>query len=374
MGGSPDFSRATTVRVLVLRWGRPLACAGYGMKRPIIWLLTFCLLSLSTSAPAQESKPLIHFGLQAAPQQITVEELKDIWKEAEALGFDTLWVNDHLLPSVGPPDGANLDGWTTLAAMATLTARVKIGALVTNNTFRYPAVLAKMATTVDHLSNGRLILGIGAGYLEREHQAYGITLPPIKERSERLEEALQVITKLWTAESPVSFKGHYYTLVDAPFMPKPLQRPHPPIMIGGIGEKRILPLVARYAQMWNIGNLAPDQIAAKNKVLEEYCRKIGRNCAEIERSYLTPLYIKADPAEAQGFLEQVAKLRGLSVEQARKTILLGDPAAIRQQLQAYIDVGVTHFIIALRRPGLYDREGLRLFAKEVMPAFRRHEG
>ena len=109
-------------------------------------------------------------------------------------------------------------------------------------------------------------------------------------------------------------------------------------------------------------------------MLEEYCRKIGRNCAEIERSYLTPLYIKADPAEAQGFLEQVAKLRGLSVEQARKTILLGDPAAIRQQLQAYIDVGVTHFIIAMRRPGLYDREGLRLFAKEVMPAFRRHEG
>jgi F420-dependent oxidoreductase-like protein len=340
------------------------------MKRPVVWLLTFCILSLGASVPAQDAKPAIRFGLQAAPQQITVAELQEVWKEAEDLGFDTLWVNDHLLPSVGPPDGANLDGWTTLAAIAAATSRVKIGALVTSNTFRHPAVLAKMATTVDHLSNGRLILGIGAGYLESEHQAYGITLPPVKERTKRLEEALEVITKLWTADSTVSFKGQYYTLVDAPFMPKPLQRPYPPIMIGGVGEKRVLPLVARYAQMWNIGNLTPDEIAAKSKVLEEYCRKIGRNCAEIERSYLTPLYVKTDPAEAQGFLERVAKQRGLSVEQARKSLLVGDPAAIRRQLQTYIDVGVTHFIIALRRPGLYDREGVRLLAKEVMPAFR----
>src|SRR5437870_3960107 len=158
------------------------------MKRPIIWLLTFCLLSFSTSAPAQESKPLIHFGLQAAPQQITVEEMKDIWKEAEALGFDTLWVNDHLLPSVGPLDAPNLESWSILAAMAVSTSRVKIGPIVTSNTFRNPAVLAKMATTVDHLSNGRLILGIGTGYLEPEHRAYGIALPPIKERIDRLEE------------------------------------------------------------------------------------------------------------------------------------------------------------------------------------------
>lgn len=344
------------------------------MQYRLVWLLTFCIFSLSRPAPAQEAKPIIRFGLQVAPQQTTVEELKEVWKEAEALGFDTLWTNDHLLPSFGPTDAVNLESWTLLAAMATATSRVKIGAMVTSNTFRHPVVLAKMATTIDHLSNGRLIFGIGAGYFEPEHKAYGITLPAVKERAKRLEEAIQLITKLWTAEPTVSFNGQYYTLVDAPFAPKPLQRPHPPIMIGGTGEKRILPLVARYAQMWNIPSMAPDEIAEKSKVLEQQCRKIGRNCAEIERSYLTPLFIKTDPAGAEALLQRVAELRGVTVEQARKSILVGDPAAIRQQMQAYIDAGITHFIINLRRPGLYDREGVRLFAKEVMPAFRGGSG
>jgi len=338
------------------------------MKRSVSWIFTFCIIFLTTSALAEQ--PVIRFGLQVAPQQTTIEEMKDVWKEAEALGFDSLWVNDHLLPSFGPEDAPNLESWTILAAMATATSRVKIGAMVTSNTFRHPVVLAKMATTIDHLSNGRLILGIGTGYLESEHKAYGITLPPVKERIDRFAEALQLITTLWAADSRVSFKGQYYTLVDAPFAPQPVQRPHPPIMIGGTGEKRLLPLVARYAQMWNIPSMAPDEIAAKTKVLEKACRKIKRNCAEIERSYLTPVFIKADPAGAQELLQRVAQVRGVSVEQARKTILVGDPAAIRQQLQGYIDVGVTHFIINLRRPGLYDREGVRLFAKEVMPTFR----
>ncbi len=343
------------------------------MKHFIGWLVCVGLFSLSPAALAQEGKPTIRFGLQVAQQQTTVEELKEVWKEAEALGFDTLWTNDHLLPSVGPSDGPNLEAWTLLAAMATVTARVQIGTMVSSNTFRDPAVLAKMATTVDHLSNGRLILGIGFGWFEREHQAYGIPFPATPVRAKELEEALQVITKLWAADPTVSFKGQYYTLVDAPFMPKPLQRPHPPIMIGGIGEKLTLPLVARYAQMWNIPNLPPAEVAEKNKVLVQQCQKIGRNCGEIERSYLTPLYLKADPSEVQGLLERIAELRKVSVEKVRESVLVGDPEAIRQQLQTYIDAGVTHFIINLRRPGLYDLEGVRLFAKEVIPTFRKKD-
>ncbi len=338
----------------------------------IFSLLTVLFFTFSVPAFAQEkTQHPIRFGLQVAPQQTTIEELKEVWQEAEALGFDSVWTNDHLLPSVGPSDEGNLESWTLLAAMATVTKRVQIGALVTSNTFRHPAILAKMATTIDHLSNGRLVLGIGAGWFEREHQAYGVAFPALKDRTKALGEALEVMTKLWSSTSPVSFKGQYYTLVDAPFMPKPIQKPYPPIMIGGIGEKRILPLVARYAQMWNIPNLEPDKIAEKNKILEKACEKIGRNCAEIERSYLTPLYIKADPASAQSLLETLADLRKITVEEARRSMLIGDPAEIRKQLQTYIDAGVTHFIINLRRPGLYDREGVRLFAKEVIPAFRK---
>lgn len=333
-------------------------------------LFILCVLSFAVPAVAQNSWPRIRFGLQVAQQQTTVEELQEVWKEAETLGFDTLWTNDHLLPSVGPTDAANLEAWTLLAAMATVTSRVQIGTMVSSNTFRHPAVLAKMATTIDHLSRGRFVLGIGAGWFAREHEAYGIPFPPLTQRAAALAEALQVITTLWAADSTVSFKGQYYTLAEAPFVPKPVQKPHPPIMIGGIGEKLLLPLVARYAQMWNIPNVPPDQIAEKNKVLEQYCREVQRNCAEIERSYLTPLYLKADPAEVQVLLERIADLRKVSVEEVRKSVLAGDPAAIRQQLQTYIDAGVTHFIINLRRPGLYDREGVRLFAKEVMPAFR----
>ncbi len=330
--------------------------------------LSLCLILCP--AYAEDKKPTIRFGLQVAQQQTTVEELKEVWKEAEALGFDTLWTNDHLLASVGPPEAPELEAWTLLAAMATTTSKIQIGSMVTNNVFRYPAVLAKMATTVDHLSNGRLILGIGSGWFEREHQAYGIPFPSVKDRTDALAESLEVITKLWAADPTVSFKGKFYTLTDAPFMPKPIQKPHPPIMIGGVGEKKVLPLVAKYAQMWNIPSLPADQIAEKNKVLEKICKKVGRNCAEIERSYLTPLYIKGDMSEVKTLLERVADLRKVSVDEVLRSVLAGDPETVKKQMQAYIDAGVTHFIINLRRPGLYDLEGVRLFAKEVMPAFR----
>lgn len=206
----------------------------------------------------------IRFGVQAAPQQISWAELKEVWQEVEALGFDSLWVNDHMLPSVGPTDAANMEGWATLAALAALTSKVKIGALVTANTFRHPAVLAKMATTIDHISNGRLILGMGSGYFAQEHQVYGIPFPTTRERAKRLEEAIQVIRTLWTQES-ASFQGEYYQLINAPFVPKPVQKPYPPIMIGGIGEKLTLPMVAKYADMWNAAGLTPPRAGAKNR-------------------------------------------------------------------------------------------------------------
>ena len=341
------------------------------MKRHAACLVVVCLVLSGEYVKAEEKRPEIRFGLQVAQQNTTVEELQEVWKEAEALGFDSLWTNDHLLASVGPSDAPELEAWTLLAAMATVTSRVQIGTMVTSNTFRHPAVLAKMASTVDHLSNGRLVLGIGAGWFANEHKVYGVPFPSLKNRSKALEESLEVIIKLWSTDPTVSFKGQYYTLADAPFTPKPVQQPHPPILIGGIGETLVLPLVAKYAQMWNIPSLPPDQIAVKGKVLEAACKKVERNCAEIEWSYLTPVYIKTDLAEVQGLLQRVAELRKVSVDEVQRSVLAGDPASIKQQMQAYIDVGVTHFIINLRRPGLYDLDGVRLFAKEVIPAFRK---
>ena len=311
----------------------------------------------------------IRFGVQTAPQQIPWTELRETWQEVETLGFDTLWVNDHLLPSVGPPDASNFEGWTMLGAMAALTTRVRIGVMVASNTFRHPAIVAKMAATIDHISEGRLILGLGSGYFVQEHQVYGIPLHTPGRRARQLEEALQVIQKLWT-EEVASFSGTYYQLAKAPFAPKPQQKPHPPIMIGGTGEKFILPLVAKYADLWNAGGLGIEALAQKVAILEEHCARIGRDADEIEKTYLTPLYLRANPAEVERLLAQIPQVQTLSIEQMRAMILAGDVAAVQRQVQAYLDVGITHVIIALRRPGFYDRQGLRLFAREVMPAFR----
>jgi F420-dependent oxidoreductase-like protein len=315
------------------------------------------------------SRHPIRFGVQTAPQQISWAELRETWQEVETLGFDTLWVNDHLLPSVGPPDAANLEGWTMLGAMAALTTNVRIGVMVASNTFRHPAILAKMATTVDHISGGRLILGIGSGYFVQEHQVYGIPLYTHTRRARQLEEALQVIRELWSEEN-ASFTGTYYQLANAPFAPKPLQKPHPPIMVGGAGEKLILPLVAKYADLWNAGGLGIEALARKIAILNEHCGRIGRDGSDIEKTYLTPLYLRSNPAEVERLLTQIPQVQTLNLEQMRAIILAGDVAAVQRQVQAYLDVGISHIIIALRRPGFYDREGLRLFAREVMPAFR----
>jgi F420-dependent oxidoreductase-like protein len=311
----------------------------------------------------------IRFGVQAAPQQVSWAELREVWQEVEALGFDTLWVNDHLLPSVGPPEAPNLEGWTMLGTMAALTSRVRIGVMVTSNTFRHPVVLAKMATTVDHLSQGRLILGMGTGYFAQEHQVYGIPLHTARRRAQQLEEALQVICKLWTEEY-VSFTGSYYRLADAPFAPKPVQKPHPPILIAGTGEQLTLPLVAKYADLWNAGALPLPTLARKVAVLDEHCRLIGRDGGDIERTYLTPLYLREDLAEVERLLQQIPQVQTRSIAEMRALILAGDVAAVQRQVQAYVDIGVTHLILALRRPGFFDREGLRLFAQAIMPCFR----
>jgi F420-dependent oxidoreductase-like protein len=300
---------------------------------------------------------------------MTWEELRSLWQEAERLGFDSAWVFDHFMPVFGGKTGPTLEGWMLLSALAAETSRLRIGCLVTGNTYRHPAVLAKMATTVDHLSGGRLELGIGAAWYEAEHRAYGIPFYTAKERAERLGEAVEVIHKLWSEEQ-ADFAGRYYNLKDAPFEPKPLQKPHPPIVIGGDGRKWTLPTVARYADGWNcpFGH-SPNTAAELNGVIDGYCRDIGRNPKEIERSIFIPLALGKSRVWGWAVTLGFSFYMRTWPWRASQRVLVGTPAQVVEQIQRYINAGITHFILLI--PPTYDPQAtLRLFAAEVMPAFR----
>jgi F420-dependent oxidoreductase-like protein len=209
-------------------------------------------------------------------------QMREAWLEADRLGFDTAWGHDHLLnqnDTAQPED----EGWTVLTALLVQSRRVRGGLMVTANTFRHPAVLAKIATTVDVVSGGRLEVGLGAGWFEEEHRQYGLALPPIGARMRRLEEACQILEALWT-QPRATFEGVHYQVREAVHEPKPVQRPHPPLVIGTSGERVGLRIAARHAQTWNMARATPEEFAKKSALLDEYCREIGRDPAEIERS------------------------------------------------------------------------------------------
>lgn len=336
------------------------------------WALAFGVIlafvfALGGAAQAEATKKKIRFGIQTPPEVADPQDLIKLWQEAEAWGYDTAWTFDHFMPISGNTKGPCLDGWMLLGALAEKTSKIRIGCLVTGNTYRSPAILAKMATTVDLLSEGRLELGIGAGWFEAEHTAYGVPFYTPKERARRLEEAVQIIRSLWT-EKETTFNGKYYKIERAPFEPKPLQKPYPPILIGGVGKKWTLPIVAKYANGWNALPSSPEKMAELLKALDGYCAEYKRDCAEIEKSYLTRLVLSDDSQKVDQAAQALAQIRRISPEQAKATILAGNSEEVKKQVQAYIDAGITHIIIGQRQP--YDREGLQRFAKEVMPAFR----
>ncbi|HET9782474.1 MAG TPA: TIGR03560 family F420-dependent LLM class oxidoreductase [Candidatus Dormibacteraeota bacterium] len=223
----------------------------------------------------------LRFGVKASGQAISIADLRAVWRIADEGGFDHVWDFDHLA-SIGPagPDRPIYEGWALQAAMAEATKRVRIGCLVTGNTYRNPVLLAKLAVTVDHLSDGRLEFGIGAAWAEIEHTMYGIE--GLDHRVGRLSESLQIITSLFTQER-TNFDGRYYKLKDAIANPKPIQKPHPPIWIGASGEST-LRLTARYADVWNISGGGPDAVAELIKKFDETCASVGRDPSTVRRS------------------------------------------------------------------------------------------
>jgi F420-dependent oxidoreductase-like protein len=279
----------------------------------------------------------IRFGIQTPQQHTTWPEILSLWQEIDLLGYDTAWVFDHFLPIFSDPTGPCLEAWTALSALAMATKNVRLGVMVTGNTYRHPAVLAKMATTVDIISGARLILGIGAGWFEQEHQEYGIPFRTTGGRLRRLEESLEIIKRLWTEER-ANFSGRYHELRNASFKPKPLQQPHPPIMIGASGENMALGIVARHAQMWNSFG-TPEVFRHKIERLKDHCERAGRDVAAIEKSVL---------------------LSG--------QFSLGEA---RRQIDEYVAAGVTHLIFSLSASSNSDREFVRRFADDVIPAYKR---
>ena len=267
----------------------------------------------------------LRFGLKASGQSITIEDLRACWRIAEEGGFDHVWDFDHLA-SIGPlgPDRPIFEGWALQAAMAEATKRVRIGCLVTGNTYRNPALLAKLAVTVDHLSGGRLEFGIGAAWAEIEHSMYGIE--GLDHRVGRLSESLQIIKSLFTEER-TNFEGRYYRMKDAIANPKPVQKPHPPIWIGAQGETT-LRLTARHADVWNISGGDAKFVAEVIKKFDQTCTEVGRNPAEVRRSlqYGWESEDRGDLIELAGkyyelgVTEQVIYLRGEHPDRAAEKI------------------------------------------------------
>ncbi|HYK30374.1 MAG TPA: LLM class F420-dependent oxidoreductase [Streptosporangiaceae bacterium] len=250
----------------------------------------------------------MRFAFKTAPQNTTWAEMLPVWREADDIDvFESGWVFDHFYPIVGDSAGPCFEGWMVLAALAQATRRLRLGVLVTGIHYRHPAVLANMASTIDVISDGRLELGIGAGWNEEESGAYGIELGTRRERSDRFEEACQVLIGLLSQET-TDFDGKYYQLKGARNEPKGPQRPHPPICIGGSGERRTLLTTAKYAQHWNFVGGSPADFAHKRDVLFAHCETVGRDPAEITLS--SHVLLSAD----HDYAATAAQVAGLAEE------------------------------------------------------------
>ncbi|MBI4514949.1 MAG: TIGR03560 family F420-dependent LLM class oxidoreductase [Deltaproteobacteria bacterium] len=308
----------------------------------------------------------IRFGIQTGQQGIDWAQMLDLWQRADAWGYDSLWNFDHFYPIFVDPEGPCLEGWTTLSALAHATTRARIGHLVNGNTYRHPCLTAKMAATLDHISGGRFNLGIGAGWFELEHRSFGIDFKSVRGRLEALDEACRIIRGMLT-QPKTTLHGKHYSVTDAMCMPRPLQQPHPPIMIGGTGEKVLLKLVATHADMWNAGASA-ERMGALIEVLKRHGDKVRRDTGKIEKTVMLPLCYKAAAPRQEFMCQLVANMRQASPEDARRQIMIGDRQECLDTIERYAKVGVTHFIFMVFAPYFIDE--IQAFAEEVIPEFR----
>ncbi|MCY4578621.1 MAG: LLM class flavin-dependent oxidoreductase [Chloroflexi bacterium] len=290
--------------------------------------------------------------------------LREMFRAADRLGDDGASLYDLL----GIP---TLECWTTLSALAAETERIRLIPMVLANLYRHPGTLAKMAATLDVISGGRLVLGIGAGGGEGDHKAYGLPYPSTRERVAMMGEAVEVIRLLWSGER-VSFEGNYYRLDNALCDPAPVQRPGPPILIGGSGERHLLRAAAQYADITNMrADMSIGEHGAKRSVLDAHCAAVGREPSEIALSHNAHVFIGEDKAAVERVMAEHAGRHGVSVEGFRASLgnaIVGTPAQCVEQLRRYVDYGIGWFFLLFPEP--VSVGDLDLFAKEVLPAFR----
>jgi F420-dependent oxidoreductase-like protein len=291
------------------------------------------------------------------------DSLKNLVSKAENSGFDSFWVMDHFhqIQFVGRPEDPMLEGWTVLSMLAGITTKIKLGTLVTGIIYRYPSVLAKIASTLDVLSKGRLFMGLGAAWNEQESLAYGINFPSNQERLLRLEETIQIIRKMWTEEPCASFNGKYFQIINAYCNPKPIQKPSPPILVGGSGERKTLKIVAKYADACNLFG-STESIKKKLDILKEHCKSVGRDFDSILKTKLGTIVLDDDRKVAKDRVEET--FRGVPEEQIKEFVIYGTPEDILKQIEALQQVGIQYLIVNLEPSR--ELEALDTFANKII--------
>ena len=308
--------------------------------------------------------PKIDFGVMLRQQKIDFPKIREAAELCDQLGFQSIWLYDHIL-GMGAIDLDIYEAWTMMSALSSVTSKTRIGTLVLCNSFRHPPLLAKMTSTLDVISNGRLEFAIGAGWFEPEYTAYGYDFPDTITRINQMSESVRIIKAMWTGDK-TTFNGKHYKTVDAYCNPKPIQKPHPPVAIGGAGEKHLLRVVAELADEWNCPATNALEFDHKLAALKNHCSDIGRDINAIKISQQTICVIAKDKKELEEKIP-IAKKRYGFFGEIEKFGIIGTPDQCIKKIEDNASKGISKYTIFFS--DYMNPDTLRLFAKEVLPAF-----
>lgn len=320
------------------------------------------------SPHARRGGATVDFGIQTGQQHRPYSEILELWQLAERLGYRYAWLYDHLVPVGGDLDGEVFEAWTLLSSLLARTETIRGGVLVSCVMFRRPAILAKAASTADHASGGRVEFGIGACWNSWEADLYGVDFPPLSERLDRLDEAIQVVRTMWDPGKD-NFEGRYYKVSGAHFAPVPRQRPHPTIWIGGFGKRKLPNIIARQADGWNAVFLSMEEYRDRLDMMRRACEEVGRDPGTLRLSFGQRVSVDRDEKVAEERARLQYERHGVAFdEQIRQRFIFGTPLQVVEQIGAFRDLGVEQFIVWHEPP--FDAEAedqLRAFTETVMP-------